>query len=191
MWVILVILIKKCYCGSELAPQIVFFHSFEYIAIFIFGCLPENILFQPILGGFGRYFPQMWSPIVLILKRHFCALKYVVWAIKRKSWPAGSTWARDRENVTTGQVSQSHKVAIFRLFWEKLPQYRLKTKICMVGNLYPLRHNDVCEVSRCNFQGVRYTGGRISHGPYNIAGLLRCLRFVILVQLSLHFIENA
>jgi len=106
-------------------------YSFGDIAIFIFCRLAWNCLFTPIFGGWA-YFPQIWSPIVLIRKTTILAQKHVVWAIKRENRFRGSTWAQDGEKGKkaqdkTGQ-SNSHKVVIIRLVGEKPPLCWLKPK---------------------------------------------------------------
>ena len=54
-------------------------YSFGERAIFhILAFRLEIAYSRPLLGGFGAYFPQMTSSIVVTLKRHFFARKHVV-----------------------------------------------------------------------------------------------------------------
>ena len=126
-----------------------------------FGIWLEIAYSRPLLGGFGAYFPQMTSPIVLTPKRHFLARKHVVWAIKRENRSTGSTWVQDR-GKRTGQSKKSQRRYISPI-WGEARTEPIFTKICTVVA--------VPDVITCAnfwaeiFRGYDFTGGRISRFP--------------------------
>jgi len=147
-------------------------YSFGDIAIFIFSRFRlKYCLFTPIFEGFGVYFPQMTSPIVLRPKRHFLSRKHVVWAIKREH--------RFDLGGRTGQSKKSQSGNISPI-WEDAPTVPIRTKICVAGSLPDIIMYAKFQVEI--FNGYDFTGGSnfpfsywFLHGHYNSAALLRCL----------------
>jgi len=144
----------------------------EILWFLYFVVLPWNCLFPPIWGrGSWDIFPQIWSTIVLTLKKHPLAWKHVVWAIKREKQSSDSTWCVMTEKK--GKDSKkSHKVVIFCILGEKPPLNRLKSKFAWWVTVPTYNH--VCKVTRWNFQGLRFYRGLnipfsywFLHGPYN------------------------
>ena len=111
----------------------------------------ENAYSHPFGGeGIGAHFPQMMSLIVLTPKRTVLRLNHVIWAIKREYRSRGSSWALER-GKKTGQ-EKSHKGLYFTYLWSR-PHWsdvheNLFSKWCS-------RRNQVRQVSKWNFQGLR------------------------------------
>jgi len=132
-------------------------YGFGDIAIFKFWQLAWKCLLTPLYRVcFGAHFPEMMSLIFLTPKRTVLGLNHVIWTIKREYRPRGSSWALEREKKTVqvlqARQEKSHKRVIFHLFgrspWSDLHQK-------LFGRWRPWR-NHVCQVSRWNFQGLRF-----------------------------------
>jgi len=96
-------------------------YSLGDIAIFIFQRFGLKLLIHGHFWRFWGIFPQMTSPIVLTPKGTSLRgdASFELWAIKRENWFSGSTLARGRGKKDRTWQSKSHKVVIFRIFWEK------------------------------------------------------------------------
>jgi len=151
----------------------------EILRFLYFAVLAWNCGFTPILGGFGAYFPQIWSPIVLTPKRTILGRKHVVSAIKRENRSSGLTCAQDREKKGKDSQKKSQGGNISPI-WGEAPHCTDWNQNLLGGS--SRRRNHICKVSRWYFQGLRFYRGSnfpffllILHGPYNSAARLRCL----------------
>ena len=119
----------------------------------------------------GAYFPRMMSLIVLTPRRTVFGLNDVIWAIQREYWSRGLSWDMTRqEKVTKGLYltclwGSPH--------WSDVHE-NLFSRWCSL-------RNHVCQVSKWNFQGLRFYRGSnfpfsywFLNGPYNSAALLWC-----------------
>jgi len=73
-------------------------YSFGDITIFVF-CHFDLLLIHThfCFWGVGAYFPKIWSPIVLTLKRTIPAQKKHRLSHKAENRSCGSTWAQERQ----------------------------------------------------------------------------------------------
>ena len=137
----------------------------------------ENAYSRPFLGVLGAHYPQMISLIVLTPKRTVLGRSHVIWAINRENRSRGSSWACEREKKRqdrTGKKSQKDTYLWRSPHWSDVHE-NLCSGWCS-------RRNHVCQVSKWNFQGLRFYRGSnfqffllILNGPYNSAALLCCL----------------
>jgi len=80
----------------------------------------------------------------------------------------------------TGQDTNKVTKGLYFIYLGRRPHWSdLHQKLC---SRWPYRHNHVCQVSKWNFQGLRFYRGSnfpfsywFLNGPYNSAALLRCL----------------
>ena len=112
--------------------------------------MPKNCLFLPIFGRFGDISPNVVTHRSNPQKAFPCAeirlLSHNAYKLARRV-DLGAL-PRKRDVRTSQSKSQSGNISFI---WREAPTVLIKTKICMV--CYFSRHNDVCEVSRCNFRG--------------------------------------
>ena len=114
----------------------------------------SNAYSRPFLEVFGAHFPRMISIIVLTPKRTVLGLKHVIWAIKREYRSHDSSWAlcekkgQDREKVTKGLY--------FTYLWRSPHWSDLHEKLF---NRWCSQRHHVCQVSKWNFQGLRFYRG--------------------------------
>jgi len=83
-----------------------------------YGSLAWICLFTPHFWGvgFGAYFLQMMSLIVLTPKRTIFGLNHVIWAINREYRSRGSSWVRKKRQDSTWQLKVT-KGLYFTYLW--------------------------------------------------------------------------
>ena len=150
--------------------------EFQYYANLAWKCL-----FTLLLGFLGAPFPLMMLLIVLTPKRTILGLNHVIWAINRKYRSRSSSWALEREKRNsmgqdkTGQDRKESQKGHISPICGEAPTEAMYMKICG----WCSRRNHVCQVSKWNFQGLRFYRESNFHwflnGPYYSAALLGCL----------------
>ena len=129
--------------------------------------------------GFWSTFPPKSVTHRRNPKRTVLGRNHVIWAIKHEYRLRGSSWVCEEEKKTvqdrTGKKSQKGYIS---LIWREVP-----TEAIYIKNLcsrWPCRRrNHVCQVSKWNFQGLRFCRGSnfpfsywFLNGPYNSAAQL-------------------
>ena len=101
-------------------------------------------------------------------KRTVLGLNHVIWAIMREYRSRGSSWALERKKAWQEKVTKGLYFTYLgkNCNWSDVHE-NLFSRCCS-------RHNHVCQVSKWNFQGLRFYRGSnfaFSHwflnGPYN------------------------
>ena len=132
----------------------------------------------PFWGVFGAHFPQMMSLIVLTPKRTILGRIHVIWAINRENRSRGSSWAyvREKKDMTGQDRKKVTKGLYFTYLWRSPHWSDVHENLC---SGWCSRRNDICQVSKWNFQGLQFSNFPffllILNGLYNSAALLRCL----------------
>ena len=138
-------------------------------------------LFTPLFQGFGSTFPPNDVTHRLNSKRTINGLNHVIWAINRENLWRGSSWAleRNKEEMTWQDRKKVTKGLYFTYLWRS-PHWSDVNESLFSG--WCSRRNHVCQVSKWNFQGLRFYRWSnfpfsywFLNGPYNSAALVRCL----------------
>jgi len=81
-------------------------------------------------NGFGAYFPQMASSVILTPIRHLLARKHVVWAIKRMRQCRGLTCVEDQEkdkaSPSPNRSTPKFACRVTSRTWSRVPNLRMK-----------------------------------------------------------------
>ena len=97
-------------------------------------------------------------------QKDILGLNHVIWAINRKNRSRGSSWALVREKKDrTGKKSQKGYISPI---CGEAPTEAMYMKICVMGDGWCSQHNHVCQVSKWNFQGLRFYRGSNFHFSY-------------------------
>ena len=126
------------------------FHNMQVLMFCDFGWkMPIHAPFW----GFLRHIPQKMSLIILTPKRTVLGRNHVIWAIQHDRLH-GSSWVCEEEK-RTGQEKKSQKGYISPI-WGEAPTKVIYIKMC---SKWRPRSNHVCQVSKWNFQGLRFYKG--------------------------------
>ena len=130
----------------------------SYVSFNIMLVWLENDYSRSLLGVFGAHFPQIVSLIVLTTKRTILGLNHVIWAINREHRSCGSSWALVREK--NDRIAQDRKKVTnglyFTYLWWSPHWSNVHENLC---SGCCSRRNHVCQVSKWNFQGLRFYRG--------------------------------
>ena len=117
----------------------------------------------PFYGGFWGTFPPNDVTHRPNPKKDYPWLNHVIWAINRENRSRGSTWALVREKKDrTGQEKVTY-------LWRSPHWSDVHENLC---SGWCTRRNHVCQVSKWNFQGLRFYRG--SNFPFFLWALQQC-----------------